>query len=291
MRILLKPLTFIAAIACTLAVPYNARASDTTNPDGSIKTFGFFGQPNGDFSRFTVLTTSDLMDYNNTVTGPSSIVGNVGVGGSGNYTMSDGTLYGDLYMNNFGTVKLSGPARITGTRHGIHETAPGDDPTDQSMVLQNALDGAHYLSMQAAIDTNTGSYMVTQGTFNGMTENGNQNVTLTGTGHIVLTLQDFVMTGGTFTLSGNAMTSYVINVTRNFSLNNAKIQLSGQLMASHVLFNIIGKGQDVSMQQGTSMHGILLATQRKVNLSGGKVFGRVIADQLALTSGGQVVSQ
>jgi len=287
MRILLKPLTFIAAIACTLAVPYNARASDTTNPDGSIKTFGFFGQPNGDFSRFTVLTTSDLMDYNNTVTGPSSIVGNVGVGGSGNYTMSDGTLNGDLYMNdNAKTAKLSGPAMITGHRFGLHE-----DGVSQQSVLNNALDGAHYLSMQAAMDTNTGSYMVTQGTFNGMTENGNQNVTLTGTGHIVLTLQDFVMTGGTFTLSGNAMTSYVINVTRNFSLNNAKIELSGQLMASHVLFNIIGKGQDVSMQQGTSMHGILLATQRKVNLSGGKVFGRVIADQLALTSGGQVVSQ
>src|ERR1700745_2921397 len=99
MRILLKPLTFIAAIAYTLGVPYNRRASDTTNPDGSNKTFGFFGQPNGDFSRFTVLTTSDLMDYNNTVTGPSSIVGNVGVGGSGNYTMSDGTLNGALYMN------------------------------------------------------------------------------------------------------------------------------------------------------------------------------------------------
>jgi hypothetical protein len=285
MRTLLKPLACVIALGCALATPCS-RASDTTNPDGSIKVTNF----GGDFSRFTVLTTGDLNDNNNTVTGPSSIVGNVGVAGHGNYTMSDGTLNGDLYMNSFGTVKLSGPAKITGRRHGIHETAPGDDATDQTALLSNALSGAQYLSNQAVIDTNTGSYTVT-GSFNGMTENGNQNVTLMGSGHIVLNLQDFVMTGGTFTLSGTAMTSYIINVSRNFSLNNAKIVLGGQLTASHVLFNITGKGSDVTLQQGTSMQGILLAYQRKVNLSGGKVFGRVIAEQLALTSGGQVISQ
>jgi len=285
MRNLLKPLAFVIAIACTLAVPF-ARASDTTNPDGSIKTFGFIGHPTYDFSRFTVLTTGDLNDNNNTVTGPSSIVGSVGVAGQGNFTMSDGTLNGDLYINDSGTITLSGPAKITGHKYGLHYQGGS-----QAMVLGNALQAAQYLSNQAATDTNTGSYTVTQGSFNGMTENGNQNVTLMGSGHIVLNLQDFVMTGGTFTLSGTAMTTYIINVRNNFSLNNAKIVLGGQLIASHVLFNIIGKGSDVAMQQGTSMQGILLAVQRKVNLSGGKVFGKVIAEQLALTSGGQVISQ
>jgi hypothetical protein len=45
------------------------------------------------------------------------------------------------------------------------------------------------------------------------------------------------------------------------------------------------------MQQGTSLTGILLADGRNVDLSGGKVFGRVVASQLTLTSGGQVISQ
>jgi hypothetical protein len=39
------------------------------------------------------------------------------------------------------------------------------------------------------------------------------------------------------------------------------------------------------------MQGILLATKRKVSLAGGKVFGKAIAEQLALSGGGQVISQ
>jgi len=62
-------------------------------------------------------------------------------------------------------------------------------------------------------------------------------------------------------------------------------------MSSQVLFNIKGTGNTVSLNQGTSMGGILLAAQRKVDLSGGKVFGRLIANQVAISSGGQVISQ
>jgi hypothetical protein len=39
------------------------------------------------------------------------------------------------------------------------------------------------------------------------------------------------------------------------------------------------------------MGGILLAAQRKVDLSGGKVYGRLFGNQVNITSGGQVVSQ
>src|SRR6266478_1868905 len=207
MRNPFNPLAVVIALACALATPC-VRASDTTNPDGSIKTMGFIGQPNGDFSRFTVLTSGDLNDTNNTLTGASLIQGNVGIGGKGNFSMSAGTVNGDIYINNFGKFTKSGPAQHNGSVF-----------TNQDFILNNALDGARYLSNQAAIDTNTGSYTVTQGSFNGMTENGNQNVTLSGSGHIVLNLQDFVMTGGTFTLQGTGVTSYIINVTRNFSLS------------------------------------------------------------------------
>jgi hypothetical protein len=33
------------------------------------------------------------------------------------------------------------------------------------------------------------------------------------------------------------------------------------------------------------------SADRQVNLSGGRVYGKVIAEQLALTSGGQIISQ
>ena len=44
------------------------------------------------------------------------------------------------------------------------------------------------------------------------------------------------------------------------------------------------------MQQGTSAQGVMLAYNRKLDLSGGKIYGRAIANQIVITSGGQVVS-
>jgi len=234
----------------------------------------------GRASLFTVLSYGDLSQYDNTVTGPSLIRGNVGIGGNGNFSMSDGDLYGDLYIHTGGTATFSGPAN----HHGYHTFTNADTP------INNALQDAWSLSAKAASEFATTNYTVTQGSFNGATENGNKNVTLFSTGRVVLNLQDFVMTGGTFTLQGTAATTYIINVSRNFSLNNASISLSG-IMSSQVLFNIKGTGSQVSLNQGTSMGGILLAAQRKVVLSGGKISGRLIANQVAITSGGQVISQ
>lgn len=108
---------------------------------------------------------------------------------------------------------------------------------------------------------------------------------------IVLNLQDFVLTNGTFTLQGTTHTIYIINVARNFSINNSSVILSGGLLASHVLFNVKGTGSQVSLNQGVNLYGNLLAMGRKVSLSGGRVHGRAFANQVAITSGGQVVSE
>lgn len=233
----------------------------------------------GRASLFSVLSYGDLNSYDNTVTGPSIIRGNVGIGGNGNFSMSDGDLYGDVYIHHGGNVTFSGPAN----HHGYNTYYNADTP------INNALQDAWSLSAKAASETSTNNYSHT-GNFNGTTENGNQNVSLFSSGRVVLNLQDFVMTGGVFTLQGTATTTYIINVRRNFSLNNSSISLSG-ISSRQVLFNITGTGSQVSLNQGTSMGGILLATQRKVDLSGGKVFGRVIANQVNITSGGQVISQ
>jgi hypothetical protein len=270
-----RSLIFLAALFCAVS-SLSASPYVDTLPDGSINT--------GAFSLFTVLTSGDLNDTNNTVTGPSLVIGNVGVGGKGNLTMSDGTINGDIYMNSTGHFSKSGPATHNGTLF-----------LNQDTVLNAALNDARSLSMAAASEASTANYLVTQGSFNGSTVKSGQSITITANpfagSKVVLNLQDFVMTGGTFTLSGGATTTFIINVSRNFSLNNSSVILSGGLMASHVLFNVMGSGSQVSLNQGTSLQGILLATSRKISLSGGKVYGKVIAEQIAITSGGQVISQ
>jgi hypothetical protein len=267
------------ALICCLAAS-SVKAYNDTNADGSINV--------GSASLFSSLAGGAMNVYDNNITGPSLVVGNVGVGGQGNFTMSDGKVQGDLYMNDTGTFSMSGPAQITGHKHGLHL-----DGVSQQSTLNNALADSLSLANAAAAESSTSNYTVTQGTFNGNTVNTGQSITIAGpsSGKVVLNLQDFVLTNGTFTLQGTAMTTFIINVSRNFSINNSSVVLSGGLLASHVLFNVKGTGGQVSLNQGTSLQGVLLAYNRKVDLSGGKVFGRVIANQIVITSGGQIVSQ
>ena len=281
----------IALIFCALAAPI-VQAYNDTNADGSINVDAA--------KQFTVLSRGDMSSYDNNITGPSLVIGNVGIGGKGNFSMSDGTIQGDLYMNDTGTFSISGPAKITGRKHGIHFAAPNDS-TSQQAVLDKAVNNMNDtsgLSYAAAQENRTYNY-----TFNGTQATTSNYLSTVNTGQsmtvvanpfarkVVLNLQDFVMTSGTFTLQGTTMTTYIINVSRNFSLNNSKVVLSGGLLASHVLFNVKGTGSQVSLNQGTSLQGIMLAYNRKLDLSGGKIYGRAFANQVVITSGGQVISQ
>ena len=256
---------------------------------------------------FTVLTASTLNNTNNTETGPSIITGNVGIGGQGNFSASDGQLNGDLYMNNFGTVTASGPATISGVLHGKrseqHWGAKYEDGIDQTNTLGNALADAESLASAAGALANTSNYNVTLGSFaqgqNVNISNPSGNITISGIGSnnpfnqpIVLSINTFNLSNGTFTLNGNAHTTFVLNITGAFTINNSNIFLTGGLLASHVLFNLEGTANtQFNMQQGTQGTGVFLAPNRNVDLSGGKIFGRLITNQLTVTSGGQVISQ
>ena len=155
--------------------------------------------------------------------------------------------------------------------------------------MTNALADAGSLSDAAAAEMSTPRYASIT---NVNITNASQSMTITGNDHekVVLNLSNFVMSAGSFTLQGTMYTAFIINVAGNFSINNSHIYLSG-VPPANVLFNLPGSGGQVSLNQGTTMSGILLATDRRVDLSGGKVYGRVIADQFNITSGGQVISQ
>jgi hypothetical protein len=254
-----------------------------TLPGGRINV-GTFG------SIFTVLAAGDVNYTNDTFTGPSFVQGNIGVGGKANFSMSDGEIDGDLYMNSFGRFSMSGPAHFS-AGHGVKN--------NQDTVLNQALTDAQNLSDAACGETPSAQYASIT---NVNITNSSQSMTIMGGPNqkIVLSLQNFVMSAGTFTLQGTTTTTFIINIKNQFSLNNAKILLAdpsgtvgspGGVQASNVLFNILSSGQQISLNQGTQMSGILLALHDKVSLSGGKVFGRVIGDQVNITSGGQVISQ
>lgn len=275
----------VALFSCAFAAPI-AQAYNDTNADGSINV--------GNDKLFTVFARGGLNSYNNNITGPSIVTGNVGIGGHGNFSMSDGMINGDLYMNDYGTFSISGPAKITGTKRGLQFGNGSQQTTlNNADASVNDASGLSYAAAHEAASPNS-KYTVngSHTTLTNVNTGQSMNVMdVTSGSKIVLNLQNFVMTSGTFTLSGTAMTTFIINVKNTFSLNNSKIVLSGGLTASHVLFNVIGTGSQVSLNQGTSMQGIMLAYNRKLDLSGGKIFGRAIANQVVITSGGQVISQ
>ena len=270
-----KSLLVLVAAAAVYTVSGASAASPY--PDCNPAT----GQINvGRANIFTVLSAGDANLTDDTFTGPSLVQGNVGVGGGGNFSMSDGDIYGDLYLRQGGKFNRSGPATVHGS---LHQDNAGD------LTITNALQDVRSLSMAASMEATTARYASLT---NVNISNASQSMTITGNPFekVVLNLTNFTMSAGTFTLQGTTNTAFIINVSNNFSLNNAKIMLSG-VPSANVLFNVLGTGGQVSLNQGTSMGGILLGVQRKIVLSGGKVFGRVFANQFNITSGGQVISQ
>ncbi len=102
--------TLVIAILPVVFVSGNSFAASDTNPDGTINV--------GSANLFTVLAKGDASFTDDNITGPSKVVGNVGIGGKGNFSMSDGDLYGDIYIHHGGTITFSGPAN----HHGFTNT-------------------------------------------------------------------------------------------------------------------------------------------------------------------------
>lgn len=302
------PRLFFSFAALLILATYSSAApcgAPVVNPDADLLTGRINVGPDG--RNFTVFGASGFSTTytDNTFTGPSFVQGNIGVGPNGKFSWSDGTIDGDVYMYGSGGFTMSGPA---------HFTAGHMVKYNQSGALSPAFTDYQNLSAAAASDPCTNNYTV-NGSPTILTSvnitNVSQSMSLAPIGgsnqKIVLNLSNFVMSSGTFTLTGTTMTTYIINVAKNFSLNNAKILLGDMfgniyngaspnpsyagVMPSNVLFNIRGTGIQISLNQGTQMSGILLALGDKISLSGGKVYGKAIGGQVNITSGGQVISR
>ena len=258
--------TSIAAAIVAVGI-FTAGAATDTLPNGAINV--------GSADYFTVLAKGDAGFTDNTITGPSFVTGNYGLGGQGTLSITGSSKITGKLINHTGG-QVNGSAAISG---GV---------ATNDAQLSQALADAQMLSDAAAMETVTPAEASLT---NVNITNPSQNITITGGPNekVVLSLQNFTISNGTFTLQGTSTTSFIINVAKNFSLNNGGISLAG-VPPQNVLFNILGKGGQVSLNQGTQLPGILLALNRQVDLSGGHVTGKVIANQVVITSGGSAVT-
>lgn len=225
---------------------------------------------------------------NISITGPSSVRGNhpnVGVAGASQFSMSDGVVQGQVILSSQATTNISGPSKIKG---GVVV----NDPLLNSAVPAALTASQFFESLPATSGTPT----------NVNISNPSGNLTITGTQHTtVVDLADLILNGGsTLTLFSPKPTwQFVINITGRLTIQGGSRVVTQGLNPPHVVFNVLGAGQDVAMGGGTQngiptsqLDGILLVPQRNIALSPGLVRPEVIGggSQITITSGGEVLN-
>jgi hypothetical protein len=156
-------------------------------------------------------------------------------------------------------------------------------------------DAAYDESVSSALNSsNTAFAPMLASSYTNIRLQDHQNVTLSGAPGetVTLNLRNFALHNhATLTLEGTATTSFVINVTKQFSLSGmSKIILSGGIQWNNVFFNVLGTGSTVSLSGKASLTGTLTAAQRVVRLRGQTaVYGKVIARKVLLSNAAQIV--
>jgi hypothetical protein len=192
--------------------------------------------------------------------GPGLINGNVAIAQNGAYSFAGSVVIGGT------TYMASG---VTGSTSG--SVVKGGFV---SQNLSTAVSDARAAAAAAAALTATGS--VPGNSIN--VTNPRQSVTFTGSaGQNVLKLTNINLSNGTFTINGTSAQTFIIDVSGNFKMSGlAGILLSGGVTANHVLFNITGTGQAVSLGGTSVVNGTLLALSRSFSLQNEVLNGEII---------------
>ena len=219
----------------------------------------------GTFAILALSTNSDTPSID--ISSSSGVVGNLGIGPSGSYGKSGGGLVsGKVFLDTGVSTAISG--------------TPGNEgmivsPFDLSEAIADALQA----SLDAAADTTTQ-------TVGDITS----SLTIASTGSLnVIAANKIDLSGSNaLTLSGAASDFFIVNVSGKLDLTgSAEIILSG-VDASHVLFNFPGAGDDLGVSASSVARGTFLAPGRDFTVHGVNLFGAIIANDIRLTSGGQV---
>lgn len=228
----------------------------------------------GDLSRCALLAlgTDGIQ-----MSGSAAVAGDVEVAGSGVDNLSGyARIDGDFYRRSNSTLLMWSTATVTGEYY-----------YNRATELDNSRSKALAVSTRALALKSTRSYSNI-----GLSQNQSMKLSGAPGETVVLKLGNFTLTGNaTLTLQGTASTTYVINVTKQFSLSGtSKIVLSGGLTWDHVLFNVTGTGADVTVSGTSILQGVLVANSRTVKLSGqSKTIGAVIANRIVMTDASKVL--
>jgi hypothetical protein len=199
--------------------------------------------------------------------GHAFIDGDLGLAGNGGFFMrGHATVDGDIYDWHHGWVVSLDHSVITGSIFR-------DQDAFLERCLAEALAASDYAFGLTPNRSNTSVNI-----------RGHQNITITGAPGetVVLSLKNFILKGNSsFTLEGTATTTFIINVSKKFSLKgNSHIDLVG-LQWNQVLFNIVGTGDKVVLKGNSSFDGILMANNRTIEVKGhATVEGEIIANRL-----------
>jgi len=198
------------------------------------------------------------------------------------------------------TVSVSGQARIEG-RAWIG-TAAKLSQSGKGVIAGGVVSGAAAEAklQQAVLDALAASTMAAglPATIPGITSinltGPSQVLTIPGgSGRNVVNLTDLVITSGALTLQAPAGGTFVINVSRQFTLSGpGSIQVAGGLLPLGVLFNITGTGAEVTVSGGPAgpaakVHGIILAPSRSIYIAPRPITGEVIGGGAKLIIEGQ----
>jgi hypothetical protein len=210
------------------------------------------------------------------VFGNINVTGDFGQAGNGKLLMAGSALInGDLYDRSNGAVLAIGHPVVTGSTFYNQDSV-------LDYCVNEALAASNRAFSLAANRPNTSANL-----------GGSDNITITGAPGetVVLNLKNFILRGGSsFTLQGTATTTFIINVSKKFSLKgHSHIDLAG-LQWNQVLFNVVGQGHKVFLGGNSVFGGILMANNRTIEVRGeATMSGTVVGNRLGLHGSSRVL--
>jgi choice-of-anchor A domain-containing protein len=203
------------------------------------------------------------------ITNPQTVVmGNVGLDAHAKENFSDGQIDGHLIIDATADISHTNNVKTNGPAQTIDAT-----PVDAA-----AIDASNQIAAMTPTQTIAGI---------------RNSMTIASTGHINVIKVNSVQLDGSsaLTLRGGANDYFFINVSGKFAMTGtSSIQLDG-VQQSHVIFNVVGTGEQVAFTGKSFAQGSFLAVNRDISVSGATVFGQLIGGeghQIAITSAAHV---
>jgi len=250
----------------SLVVGLSVATSKAGTQEGLLSGFGFMND----------WTVFEVGPGNVQVNNGSSITGNFGIGNAQQVQINNGaTITGKLVLGSTSIpLQVQNGATITGGTSYKNLSADVTAANNASTFFAGLAPTANY-----------GSQINLNGTSLTISSTASTNV---------IDLQNLnVNNGGVLTLSGNASSKFVFDITGALNVNNGSaIKLTGGLNAGNVVFNLIGTGNGDVLNNNSMLEGTVVATQRNVSINNGSntIVGAVISEGLQLNNNSKIVS-